>query len=636
MFKKIVGLLCLSILLAGHIFMPAHAAKKNTNPEIKNATLEQYSVGIHEISLHLKHHTEIYEILLPNHIFYRILGFDIYQDKIIADITSSNTYEIINVSLGECSQTSVSKKDDIRLSSNILRIAFYDHSGNIVSYEGHSFPDITQFISENAIDSDDITEYAHLLRKENWYDSYQFSISSSQETITQRPEASLYRSITPKPIIGKTAQDIVNYTGWEIFTRPNVTYNVPATRDNPIGYYCQTIETFSPHKAIESQIIVYEIVTGSPSSTSDQAQLGLNILLNAKLDYSKESDGWGRPDQLVIKWSPSDLVIKNVSLAMSTRTDKSDSYYDHTAPDFFYRQYSTGIAKKNTNNKTPPIVKTLVACVPEYGPFISGGLEAWDFLVTTFENLKANGSDGASNIMYQKEPLPHYTANHGYITTAATSCDNLSYEYFLPPHKLYLDAFITRVQMPNPNLIWFNYKMGIYESELFGSKKLDDAENSIVTDEYQQLYGYYHIINAESGKALDSMTNNEHHYWSGLNVGQYDFHGKRNQTWQITYLGNGEYTISIPQSGYYLEVDNGVNQLYRNVQLWQRNGSIAQVWKIKPNGDGTYRILSACSDFKYAVVVDKSGITQNNANAFQYTFNETARWEFRSANYTPY
>ena len=178
--------------------------------------------------------------------------------------------------------------------------------------------------------------------------------------------------------------------------------------------------------------------------------------------------------------------------------------------------------------------------------------------------------------------------------------------------------------------------MGIYESELFGSKKLGDAENSIVTDEYQQLYGYYHIINAESGKALDSMTNNEHHYWSGLNVGQYDFHGKRNQTWQITYLGNGEYTISIPQSGYYLEVDNGVNELYRNIQLWQRNGSIAQVWKIKPNGDGTYRILSACSDFKYAVVVDKSGITQNNANAFQYTFNETARWEFRSANYTPY
>lgn len=68
----------------------------------------------------------------------------------------------------------------------------------------------------------------------------------------------------------------------------------------------------------------------------------------------------------------------------------------------------------------------------------------------------------------------------------------------------------------------------------------------------------------------------------------------RRNTFDVTYLGNGHYSIRKHASGLYLDVKNAAWTKGKNLQLYQFHDSDAQKWIIKPNGNA-YSIISKCN-----------------------------------------
>ena len=126
----------------------------------------------------------------------------------------------------------------------------------------------------------------------------------------------------------------------------------------------------------------------------------------------------------------------------------------------------------------------------------------------------------------------------------------------------------------------------------------------------------YYLTNKNSSKYLNvagAGTSN------GTNVSQYDYIGATNQRWKIVYYGNGFYRLqAMNTTDKYLEVasysnTNGVNIDISNLDISR------QLWSILSNGDGSYRILSECSNLSKGLTVEGAS-TQSGANVFQYTY----------------
>jgi glucosylceramidase len=94
--------------------------------------------------------------------------------------------------------------------------------------------------------------------------------------------------------------------------------------------------------------------------------------------------------------------------------------------------------------------------------------------------------------------------------------------------------------------------------------------------------GYFNLINAWSGKALDdtngSITN-------GTQMQQWTISGtgNSNQQWQITSLGNGYYTIKSRTSGLVLDLTNGNSDDGKAIQQWAGSpNNPNQGWQFQP------------------------------------------------------
>lgn len=61
---------------------------------------------------------------------------------------------------------------------------------------------------------------------------------------------------------------------------------------------------------------------------------------------------------------------------------------------------------------------------------------------------------------------------------------------------------------------------------------------------------------------------------------------KANQIFQIKYLGNGYYNLTGYESGLNVDVSGGSTLQGANVQLWQDNGAMPQMWIIRKSGAG--------------------------------------------------
>lgn len=139
--------------------------------------------------------------------------------------------------------------------------------------------------------------------------------------------------------------------------------------------------------------------------------------------------------------------------------------------------------------------------------------------------------------------------------------------------------------------------------------------------------GYYTIINEHSGKALDVQGGGTA---SGTNVWQYEVNGTDAQKWSISWCGNGFYTIKA-KCGKYLDVQGGSSANDTNIWIYDGNGTKAQQFRFipvsQPVSNGDYVIASALNtDY----VLDISGGSSfNKANVQLYNRNHTDAQTFK-------
>lgn len=145
--------------------------------------------------------------------------------------------------------------------------------------------------------------------------------------------------------------------------------------------------------------------------------------------------------------------------------------------------------------------------------------------------------------------------------------------------------------------------------------------------------GTYYIRNKNSGKYLDVLSRAA---TPGATVTQWSFNGYFNQQWKVTYLSDGYYTLEPAHTtGYALDVKNNYSETGSIIDIWSMNTpQNYHKFLIKPNGDGTYRIISKVSNDKMCVTV-LYGETTNYADIVQveYVDAPSQQWYFESETY---
>ena len=106
------------------------------------------------------------------------------------------------------------------------------------------------------------------------------------------------------------------------------------------------------------------------------------------------------------------------------------------------------------------------------------------------------------------------------------------------------------------------------------------------TDSFNVKYisdGYYKIYETTSGLALDVYNPTGLTFGRGTNVQVYDGNNLANraQLWRIKDEGNGNYRLISNLNGYSLDVNGGLSDKGTNVQIWTYNTSNAQKWSFE-------------------------------------------------------
>ena len=106
----------------------------------------------------------------------------------------------------------------------------------------------------------------------------------------------------------------------------------------------------------------------------------------------------------------------------------------------------------------------------------------------------------------------------------------------------------------------------------------------------------------------------------------------RYNSFDITKLSNGYYKIIHAASGKALDMYGGGTALGSNISLHDANGSIAQQWAVTNAGGDSFIIWARCSGMVMDVEHSK---TENGANISQHTYHGGAnqRWHFVIAEY---
>lgn len=134
----------------------------------------------------------------------------------------------------------------------------------------------------------------------------------------------------------------------------------------------------------------------------------------------------------------------------------------------------------------------------------------------------------------------------------------------------------------------------------------------------------YYLRNVRSGKYMDVQG-------GGTNVVQYSFHGDGNQQWRVFYRGDGFYSIIPAFKPYWrLDVGNANDINATKIGIFEDNGNNAQLYRIIPCPNGSYRLQPKISTRK---VVEVSGASLNNSAQVQiwdYVGAGQQQWIFES------
>lgn len=140
--------------------------------------------------------------------------------------------------------------------------------------------------------------------------------------------------------------------------------------------------------------------------------------------------------------------------------------------------------------------------------------------------------------------------------------------------------------------------------------------------------GEYRIVSAvNESRALDVANGSAN---SGANIQIYNNFISPKQTFKLTYLNNGFYTIANSFSNYLLDVEGDTYLNNTNVVQCAANGGANQEWMIKPTGtdDGYYYIISHSNGLALDVFC---GEDKDGTNVQVYSQNQTSaqKWKLR-------
>lgn len=145
--------------------------------------------------------------------------------------------------------------------------------------------------------------------------------------------------------------------------------------------------------------------------------------------------------------------------------------------------------------------------------------------------------------------------------------------------------------LQNANSGWY---LGDNNGSLFGCDSANDSNAQWVP--FFSLSGGYGLMNALSGKVLDISGGNA---CAGGIVQLWGRNDTAAQGWKIVscdILESRYYVFqNVPSRNKALDVSNASNKSGSLVQLWDANGSNAQKWLPSKNSDGTYSFISVCS-----------------------------------------
>lgn len=131
--------------------------------------------------------------------------------------------------------------------------------------------------------------------------------------------------------------------------------------------------------------------------------------------------------------------------------------------------------------------------------------------------------------------------------------------------------------------------------------------------------------NMRSGLVLDNAGDSK---VAGSNVLVWEYNGKPNQKWRLTYDDAGLATLVNVSSGMALDVTYGSNAYGTNIEQWDNIGSTAQKWSLEDNGDGTVTLLSAVGGNMVADVERASANNGSNVLLWSVSGANNQRWRF--------
>ena len=157
------------------------------------------------------------------------------------------------------------------------------------------------------------------------------------------------------------------------------------------------------------------------------------------------------------------------------------------------------------------------------------------------------------------------------------------------------------------------------------------ANSNVQQQKFRVTYnndGTYTITAIHSAKALDVQNGGTALY---TNIWQYDVNGTNNQKWVIEEIGNGYYNIISKANGLYVDISGGLsNNDGTNIQLYYDNDSDAQQFRFVPINiidEDSYQIQSTINPRK---VLDISNGSQDNyANVQLWDYSRVPQQSFK-------
>ena len=155
----------------------------------------------------------------------------------------------------------------------------------------------------------------------------------------------------------------------------------------------------------------------------------------------------------------------------------------------------------------------------------------------------------------------------------------------------------------------------------------EGPDEATATERSEGAYpGVYRIVSAlDSNKVVD-ISGGVGGAKNGTNIQLWEKNGTEAQEWKLVYNDNGTYAIVNPHTGKSLDVDCAGTSNGTNIKLWQSHETCAQRWRIEA-ADKYYIIRSSCSD-KVLDAKNAGTVNGTNIQLWEKNGSKAQKWKF--------